>query len=393
MFSRANILPKKHKKQTLKYISYSKALIIALTIFLPSDFAYSNSLNDINYYEDEKISKKINFSEKEDYILGPGDTVDIDVNNIRELSGRYRIGPTGELYLPRLREIKVEGYTIEELRGKLKIKYSNYLINPEIYIKPVSYRPIRVYVGGEVSRPGFYTLSGIVKNSKNIASSEFGDKNFEMNNSTSITADVFPTVFDAIQASQGVTAYSDLSKINVIRRISTGKGGGKKYTELNFLSLLTEGNESQNIRLFDDDVIKVMKSEKVLRDQLISASQTNLSPNKVSVFVSGRVINSGRIILPQGSSLNQALSAAGGPKVLRGKVEFIRFRRGGDSKRRVFKYSPNKPISSLENPILMNGDLIRVQDNVLTATSTVLGELTSPFIGVYSIINFFDGVF
>ena len=31
--------------------------------------------------------------------------IDIDVNNITELSGKYEIGPTGELYLPRLREI------------------------------------------------------------------------------------------------------------------------------------------------------------------------------------------------------------------------------------------------------------------------------------------------
>ena len=40
-------------------------------------------------------------------------------------------------------------------------------------------------------------------------------------------------------------AYSDLSRIKFIRRISKGKGGGKKYTELNFLSLLTDGNETR----------------------------------------------------------------------------------------------------------------------------------------------------
>ena len=68
------------------------------------------------------------------------------------------------------------------------------------------------------------------------------------------------------------------------------------------------------------------------------------------VFVSGRVINSGRIILPQGSSLNQALSAAGGPKVVRGKIEFVRFKKGGESERRVFNYSPNNMArSSLYN--------------------------------------------
>ena len=394
MFSRANIFTKKHKRIITTYIRYTKALIITLSIFQPINFAYSNSLNNVDYYNNKEIKSTDtnSFSEKEEYILGPGDIIDIEIVNISEFSGIYKIGPTGELYLPRLREIKGEGYTIEELRGRLIKKYSKYLKNPEIFIRPISYRPIRVYVGGEVSRPGFYTLSGISKNSKNISSNAFIPKSVPTINNSVTGTNVFPTVFDAIQASQGVTAYSDLSKINIIRRISKGKGGGKKYTELNFLSLLTNGNESQNIRLFDHDVIKVSKSKKVLRDQLISASKTNLSPDKIMVFVTGRVNSPGSINLPQGASLNQALNASGGPKVLRGKVEFIRFRRGDETQKRIFNYSPDKPISSSENPILMTGDLIRVQDNLLTATSTVLGELTSPFIGLYSIINFFDGV-
>ena len=101
----------------------------------------------------------------------------------------------------------------------------------------------------------------------------------------------------------------------------------------------------------------------------------------------------GQKILPQGSSLNQALVASDGPKVIRGKIEFVRFRSGGESERRIFNYSTKEPIASYKNPILMDGDLIRVQDNLLSATSTALGELTNPFIGIYSIYNFFGDVF
>ena len=111
------------------------------------------------------------------------------------------------------------------------------------------------------------------------------------------------------------------------------------------------------------------------------------------VFVSGRVRMPGQITLPQGSSLNQALVASDGPKLIRGKIEFVRFRNGGKSERRIFNYRAEEPIASYKNPILMDGDLIRVQDNILSATSTALGELTSPFIGIYSIYNFFNGVF
>ena len=34
------------------------------------------------------------------------------------------------------------------------------MIDPQVYVRPVTYRPIRIYVGGQVKRPGYYTLSG-----------------------------------------------------------------------------------------------------------------------------------------------------------------------------------------------------------------------------------------
>ena len=62
-------------------------------------------------------------------------------------------------------------------------------------------------------------------------------------------------------------------------------------TTLNFLTLITEGDESQNIRLFDGDTVVVKRSSQELREQIIKAGQTNLSPDFVQVFVSGRVLN------------------------------------------------------------------------------------------------------
>lgn len=325
----------------------------------------------------------------DDYILGAGDVIFIEIENIKEFTGIFEIGPTGSIYLPRLRAVKVEGLTVDEFRQKITQEYLEYLKNPQIFIRPISFRPIRVYVGGEVSRPGFYTLTGVLNTNKNLQ--PIGNTTISDNNASASV--VFPTVFDAIQISQGVTAYSDLSEVTIIRKISLGKGGGSKKAELNFLSLLTEGDESQNIRLFDDDIIKVKKSDVILRDQLLKSSSTNLSPDKLSVFVSGRVRMPGRIVLPQGSSLNQALIASDGPKAIRGKVEFVRFRKGGEAQRRLITYSPNEPIASYNNPILMNGDLIRVQDSIVSSVSTVLGEFTAPFIGIYSIYNFFNGIF
>ena len=94
------------------------------------------------------------------YILGPGDRLQIELLDLPELSGEFTIGPDGTLYLPRLRAVQVEGLTIEELRLFLTEQFRTYVRQPEVFITPVGYRPVRVYVGGEVARPGYYTIRG-----------------------------------------------------------------------------------------------------------------------------------------------------------------------------------------------------------------------------------------
>ena len=79
------------------------------------------------------------------YMLGPGDTVGVELLDIPEYSGVATIGPDGTIYLPRLRSIYVEGYTIEELQEKLTELYTH-VIDPQVYVNTITYRPIRVYV-------------------------------------------------------------------------------------------------------------------------------------------------------------------------------------------------------------------------------------------------------
>ena len=193
--------------------------------------------------------------------------------------------------------------------------------------------------------------------------------------------------FDAISSAQGITPYTDLSQVQVIRKRAEGLGGGRIKTNLNFLSLITEGDESQNIRLFDGDALKIGKSPIVLQDQLLKAGQSNLSPQYLEVFVTGRVNIPGGVKVPQGSSLNQAISLAGGTKLLKGKVEFVRFNREGTLDRRIFPYSPGAAADSPNNPILAAGDLIRVNESFLSG-SINLNEVTGPFVGLYRFIRF-----
>ena len=335
------------------------------------------------------------------YILGPGDGLEIELLDLPELSGVFSIGPDGSLYLPRLRALYVEGLSIEELRIFLTQQFSIYARDPEVYVRPVIYRPIRVYVGGEVSRPGFYTLSMDVTRRQLPGGASTRSENMDMtrpglgqlrggasarseNTDASSFGPIFPTVFDAIRSAQGITPYTDLSQVQVIRKRAESLGGGRIKTNLNFLSVINEGNSSQNIRLFDGDTINIGKSNILLRDQLLKAGQSNLNPRFMEVFVTGRVEYPGPVRLPQGSTLNQAISLAGGTKLLKGKVEFLRFNREGTIDRRIFSYKSGASVDAPNNPVLAAGDLIKVNESIISGTAKALNELTTPFVGLYS---------
>ena len=127
----------------------------------------------------------------------------------------------------------------------------------------------------------------------------------------------------------------------------------------------------------------------MLREQLIQAGQTNLTL-VMEVYVTGRVLQTVPVTLPQGSSLVHAVDLAGGTKVLHGKVEFIRLKRGGELDRRVFSLKSDAPSGDYRNPILTSGDVIRIRETPLTKTASVINEVTGPVLGAYSLYAIFD---
>jgi polysaccharide export outer membrane protein len=354
------------------------------------------------------------------YILGPGDSLQIELLDIPELSGTFSIGPDGTLYLPRLRALYVEGLTVEELRFFLTEQFKAYVKSPQLYVKPVGYRAVRVYVGGEITRPGYYMLSGgqvlqeqisilegrsptsVRQQATNLQDFQAARLRLQRQASDDVSAiqgisgagsagssNRWPTLFDALRAAQGVTPYSNLGEVQVVRKQPLSAGGGKVRATVDFLRLVSSGDESVNIRLFDGDVIQVSRSPQVMRDQLLAASRTNLSPDFIEVFVSGRVKEPGPQSLPQGATLNQAIASAGGAKLLRGRVEFLRFSPDGATDRRLFSFNTGAKAGDYKNPVLMSGDVVRVNDSIFSASVEVLNELTGPAVGIYSVYSLF----
>ena len=359
-----------------------------------------------------KNNHRLNFR-YDAYILGAGDQLQIELLDLPELSGEYTIGPDGTIYLPRLRALQVEGLTIEELRLFLTEQFRPYVRQPEVFITPIGYRPIRVYVGGEVARPGYYTIRG----AELVQDVSFSgqQQRFEVLNSGAVRARRMPqeasqasstsggsasgsqqlpapTLFDALQAARGVTPFSQLDSVQITRKRPLSQGGGKVRTKVNFLRLISEGDEDVNIRLYDGDAIFVRKSDGVLRDQLLAASRTNLSPDFIEVFVSGRVKEPGPQQLPQGASLNQAIASAGGPKLLRGSVEFLRFTQEGATDRRIFGYNPKSVSGDYRNPVLMPGDVVRINESLVSASLEFLNEITAPAVGLYSVYSIYRDI-
>ena len=172
---------------------------------------------------------------------------------------------------------------MEELRYFLTEQFKTYVKSPQVFITPVGYRAVRVYVGGEISRPGYYMLSGgqVIEDELNIREAasptpfraqrsslkDFQAATLRLQRSSgddasvvqgiSATPNRWPTLFDALRAAQGVTPYSDLSTVKVLRKQPLSQGGGKVQAQVNFLSLVTQGDENVNICLVDGDVINV----------------------------------------------------------------------------------------------------------------------------------------
>ena len=116
-------------------------------------------------------------------------------------------------------------------------------------------------------------------------------------------------------------------------------------------------------------------------------SQTNISPQEISINVVGQVNNPGEIKVKANTPLVQAVYMAGGPidwKSNKGNVELLRINKNGSASRRKFKINLDQDISSELNPPLMNQDIIYVRSNNINRISTGLDAITQPISNVIS---------
>ncbi len=417
----------------------NRSRIFFIFNFLFLFFIFDISKADTNNFTNSKsdligIEYLESKNELQDYMLDTGDAIYLDIYPASELNGVYSVNEEGELFLPKLDETYVRGLTTNELEDLLKKRYSEFLVESEIKVRIKEFKPIRVLVRGELRNPGRYTFPAYTSGSQEVFNNEIisnkyseekydSDANFfakdfpgvealeRENNLSTIEPDLklnfqssenvsiksskenIITISKVIRKAGGITSSTDLSRIEVLRDIPLGKGGGKKRAIINFKSYLDRLSLDtvSDLRIFDGDILTFSKLSKPNKSQIPKSILSGISPKFINVNLFGRVDDPGIVRLPLEATLSDAIDISGPIKPLSGKVILIRYEKDGTVIKKRISYSSNAKRGSRRNPYLMEDDLITVKNSFLGKSTDVIKEFTAPFIGIYSTKELIEG--
>ena len=155
-----------------------------------------------------------------DYIIGPGDEIHVQLYGKTNVTSDLTVDRDGVISFPELGPIAVAGLTFREMKELVAREVENRTIGVDVSVSMGRLRSIRIFVLGEVFRPGSYTVSGL------------------------------STLTNALFASGGVR------KIGSLRRVQL-KRSGEVVSELDLYDLLIDGDTSGDVRLMPGDVIFV----------------------------------------------------------------------------------------------------------------------------------------
>ena len=98
-----------------------------------------------------------------DYIMCPGDQLQVVVYRHTDISSPlnstpYIVRPDGKVTFPLIGDIDVTGKTVTEFTRQLEASLAEYLVRPQVSVNILKLGTTRVYVLGEVKKPGLYEL-------------------------------------------------------------------------------------------------------------------------------------------------------------------------------------------------------------------------------------------
>lgn len=162
----------------------------------------------------------MNIATPQNYTVGPGDQVIVDIYGASQKSLQLTVSPDGEIIVPGYGPIQVSGLTVAGANAKIRSTLGSRYSSSHIKLSVGQTRSILVNVMGEVKVPGTYTLSA------------------------------FATVFHALYMAGGINDLGTLRNIKVFRN-------GNLVTVVDIYEYILNGRLAGNIRLQENDVIQV----------------------------------------------------------------------------------------------------------------------------------------
>ena len=396
------------RRNSKKFLIFNFLLLFFFFDISKADTSFPNNKN--NQIEIEYLESR---NELEDYIIDTGDSISLEFFPADELNGVFSVNEKGELLLPSLDETYVRGLTTSELKSLLEKRYSEFLIDPDIKVRIAVIKGIRVLARGELRNPGFLKFPdyqsksfinevksdnseldefiGIDNNQLGIDNNQLErGQNLKPNNKSSNDLIVkrfnenLTTISDVIRKAGGITSSTDLSRIEIIRDVPLGKGGGKKRAIIDFNAYVNNSDTNNDIRIFDGDSLFFPKLSKKNTSQIPKSIISGISPKFISVNIFGRVETPGVVKLPLEAVLIDAIDLTGPIKPLSGKIVLIRYEKDGTVTKKNISYSTRAKRGSKRNPYLKEDDLISVKNSFFGKTTGVIKEVTAPFVGIYS---------
>jgi protein involved in polysaccharide export with SLBB domain len=153
-----------------------------------------------------------------DYVIGPGDEVVIRAWGQIDIDFRTTVDRNGEIFVPKVGNINLSGLKYQQLNDYLKTVFGRVFKNFDLTSSLGQLRAIQVYVVGQATRPGTYTLSSM------------------------------STLVSALFAAGGPSQSGSMRSIQL-------KRSGKLVTDLDLYSLIGKGDMSADVRLLPGDVI------------------------------------------------------------------------------------------------------------------------------------------
>ena len=158
-----------------------------------------------------------------DYNLGAGDLVQVVVWKNEDLSGEYRVRPDGKFSMPLIGDILAEGSTTDGVSMQVEQKLKLFIDSPYVSTIVIEATSNRVYILGEVVKPGTYSIDGSL------------------------------TVLQAVALAGGFTQFAKTSKIVVLRR----KTDGEVRINVDYDEIVRASKSNNNILLVRGDTVIV----------------------------------------------------------------------------------------------------------------------------------------